>query len=261
VQVIDNDIYDRIDSEWWGNDSFMALLRTAINPARFRYFHGILNENFGADLSGVKVLDVGCGGGLLSEQWATLGCKVIGVDHSGPTLEVARAHARASRLSIEYLQASADLLPFDAQRFDVVCCCDVLEHVEDVGKVIAEISRVLRPGGVFFFDTINRTIRSKLIAIKLAQDCSLTRFVPNNVHVFENFIRPSELASHLSERSLSNCKFVGLSPSNPLQALVAFVELKLKRISFEQFGNKITLNPSKDLSISYMGFAILSTDT
>ena len=141
----------------------------------------------------------------------------------------------------------------------MVCCCDVLEHVDEADRVVAEIARVMKPGGVFFFDTINRTWRSKLLAIKLAQDWALTRVVPRNVHVWEKFIRPQELAASLERHGLPAHEFAGLSPRmNPFKALASLVRLKLGRISFGQMGHNFVLAKSSDLSLSYMGYAARS---
>jgi 2-polyprenyl-6-hydroxyphenyl methylase/3-demethylubiquinone-9 3-methyltransferase len=257
MQAIDNAIYDRIPDEWWSDESFMALLRHAVNPPRFGYFRKVL-ERLGRAAPSLSVLDVGCGGGLLAEEFAALGCAVTGVDRSAPTLRAARAHARQNHLDIEYLEGDAMRLPFGAgRRFDVVCCCDVLEHVDDVGHVVAEIARVLRPGGVFFFDTINRTWQSRLLAIKFAQDWWPTRLVPRNVHVWENFVRPQELAAHLRASRMSHVEFAGLSPAaNPLAVLGAFVRLKLGRGNFGGLGAALRFAHSDNLSLSYMGFAL-----
>lgn len=207
----------------------------------------------------LRVLDVGCGGGLLTEQFASLGCQVTGVDQSVPTLNAARAHANKSGLNIEYIESVGEKLPFDAARFDIVCCCDVLEHVDNLDIIIAEISRVLKPGGLLFFDTINRTFKSNLIAIKMAQSWRLTRFLPRYVHVWDKFIRPSELAKSLVKNGLPQCEFVGLSPAiNPLKALLAIAQQKLGFINFSELGTKLRLKQSQDTSISYMGFAIRS---
>src|SRR5215813_8259305 len=162
MNTVDNAIYDRIPESWWSDESFMALLRNAVNPPRFAYFSEVLARRFGDARASLSVLDVGCG--------------VTGVDISQPTLAAAREHARSAGLSIRYETGDAADLPFAASAFDIVCCCDVLEHVDDLDRVIAQIARVMAPEGIFFFDTINRTWRSKLLAIKVAQDW--TRMVP-----------------------------------------------------------------------------------
>ena len=259
METVDNAIYDRIPDDWWSDDSFMALLRNAVNPPRFAYFSDVLVRRFGRAPESLSVLDVGCGGGLLAERFAAIGCAVTGIDRSLPTLAAARKHAQSAALSICYQEGSAQMLSFNAAQFDVVCCCDVLEHVDDVDRVVSEIARVMKPGGIFFFDTINRTWLSKLLAIKFAQDWALTRVVPRNVHVWEQFIRPRELAASLERHGLATHEFAGLSPSmNPFKALTSLVRLKLGRISFGELGSTLVLAKSKDLSLSYMGFAASS---
>lgn len=256
MRTIDNQIYDR-DPAWWDDNNFLALLRTSVNPPRFDYFQKTLTERLGLNPVGLRLLDVGCGGGLLSEQFAKIGCVVTGVDRSIPTLAAAKEHAEKSGLSIEYVEGNAENLPFQPQQFDIVCCCDVLEHVDDLDTVIEEISQVLKPGGVFFFDTINRTLISKILTIKVAQDWCLTRFVPRDVHVWEKFIRPTELAANFQKYGLLQPEFVGLSPANnPLTALISITRKKLGLINFSELGKKLQLKESKNLSMSYMGFAI-----
>jgi 2-polyprenyl-6-hydroxyphenyl methylase/3-demethylubiquinone-9 3-methyltransferase len=259
MPTIDNAIYDRVHATWWDEDGFMALLRTSVNPPRFDYFRKVLLDRIGLDPASVRLLDVGCGGGLLSERFASIGCTVTGIDLSVASLTTARAHAEKSGLAIDYLEGGAESLPFDAAQFDVVCCCDVLEHIDDVDVVVREISRVLKPGGVFFFDTINRTFRSKLVAIKLAQDWRLTRLIPRDVHVWEKFIRPRELSVALEQHGLSKCEFTGLSPAfRPVAVIGGLLRKKLGKINFAELGSRLKLQQSNDQSVSYMGFAVRS---
>jgi 2-polyprenyl-6-hydroxyphenyl methylase/3-demethylubiquinone-9 3-methyltransferase len=259
--MIDNDIYDRVPTTWWDEDGFMALLRTSVNPPRVAYFHKVLVERLGLDPRGLRVLDVGCGGGLLSEAFAASGCDVTGVDRSAPSLAAARTHAERSGLSIRYLDGSAESLPFDARAFDVVCCCDVLEHVDSPDIVLGEIARVLKPGGVFLFDTINRTLRSKLVAIKLAQDWRPTRLIPRDVHVWEKFIRPGELANLMERHGLANPgirRTVATDQSGARDRRTAAAQTR--RMRFDELGEKLRLRESRDLSISYMGYALRAQD-
>jgi 2-polyprenyl-6-hydroxyphenyl methylase/3-demethylubiquinone-9 3-methyltransferase len=257
MEVIDNKIYDKVHATWWDEDGFMAILRTAVNPPRFNYFQKILTAQLQLNPAHLRVLDIGCGGGLLAEQFAALGFQVTGIDQSAPSLTAAKAHAKIMGLTIEYLEGSAEHLPFMDQHFDIVCCCDVLEHVDSMDVVIKELARVLKPGGLFFFDTINRTLASKLFAIKIAQDWPLTRFIPRNVHVWEKFIRPNELAASLRQYGFPQASFTGLAPSiNPFPAVIGLVRRKLGKISFAEFGDKIKLQEGKSLAISYMGFAV-----
>jgi 2-polyprenyl-6-hydroxyphenyl methylase/3-demethylubiquinone-9 3-methyltransferase len=257
MATINNAIYDEVSDTWWEQDGFMAVLRTSVNPPRFEYFNKVLTQYLRLNPAQLSVLDVGCGGGLLSVQFAQLGCQVTGIDQSVQTLNAAKLQAKKLNLPIQYLESSAETLPFTAQQFDVVCCCDVLEHVDDIDVVLAEISRVLKPGGIFFFDTINRTFKSKLIAIKIAQDWPLTRFLPRNVHVWEKFIKPTELATSLKFHQFTKVEMVGLSPAiSPISAFSALMQKKLGRINYAQLGEQLKLKESADLSISYMGYAI-----
>jgi 2-polyprenyl-6-hydroxyphenyl methylase/3-demethylubiquinone-9 3-methyltransferase len=254
--AIDNAIYDRIAASWWDDSTHLAFLRTAINPVRSAYFRDVLVTKLGLEPARLRLLDVGCGGGFLAEEFARMGCAVTGVDPSAPTIEAAAAHARDRGLDIDYRLGSGEHLPVGDAQLDVVSCCDVLEHVSDLEAVIAEIARVLRPGGVFLYDTVNRTLKSKVTVIKLAQDWRLTRSVPKNFHVWRMFIPPAELAAALARHALGSREVKGLSPgSNPLVVLRAVLAVKRGRMSFAELGRRVDLRVTDDLSISYMGYA------
>ena len=144
--------------------------------------------------------------------------------------------------------------------FDIAYSCDVLEHVSDVERVIAEIARVLKPGGVFFFDTINRTWLSKLVAIKLAQDWRATRIAPPNLHDWNLFIQPRELRSVLTRHNLKLREVVGLSPPlAPLGTLWSIYMLKRGAISYGEFGRRLRFRRNINCAGSYMGYALSST--
>ena len=159
--VINNQMYSQLADQWWDENGPLHLLKAMVNPWRVPYFANALAEGFGANLSSARLLDIGCGGGVLAEEFARLGCKVTGIDISAESIDVARAHARTEGLSIDYQVASAIPLQFETECFEVVSACDVLEHIPDWEEVIAGGARVLVPGGLFLFDTINRTSRSK----------------------------------------------------------------------------------------------------
>lgn len=207
--------------------------------------------------AGLRVLDVGCGGGILAEDFARLGSRVTGVDPSAPTLEAARRHAEQEGLGITYEQAGGESLPLVDASFDVVCCCDVLEHVADVAAVVSEIARVLRPGGVFFYDTINRTFRSKLVAIKVMQDWEWSRFVPPDLHAWTMFIKPEELAAALRRQGLEPQGVLGMVPAsrNLLTMIKALRDRKKGRITYAELGRRLRLREGRDTSVSYMGWA------
>jgi 2-polyprenyl-6-hydroxyphenyl methylase/3-demethylubiquinone-9 3-methyltransferase len=117
---VDNQLYDRLSDNWWSDEGTLSLLRTALNPARVPWLRRTLTETLGREPQGLRVLDVGCGGGLLAEEFAKIGCRVTGVDPSSASLEVARAHAAKAGLEIDYRSASGERLPFDDGAFAAV---------------------------------------------------------------------------------------------------------------------------------------------
>lgn len=253
---VDNRMYDRLSHTWWDEDGFLNILKSGLNPARFGYLRRIVTEELRLEPAALRVLDVGCGGGLLTEEFARLGCAVTGVDPSSESLEVARAHAREEGLDIEYREATGDELPFEDGAFPVVYCCDVLEHVDDVGRTVAEIARVLRPGGVFLYDTVNRTRRSRLLMIKLAQDWRATAWAEPDLHAFEMFIRPEELEAHLRSAGLDVRDRLGFATANPAAALKAMWDRAHGKITYAQMGERLRIRESRDTSTSYGGYAL-----
>jgi len=154
---VDNDLYRRLGHAWWDDDvGEFSTIRFFVNPVRYGYFERVLTQH--GWKNAVDILDVGCG--ILAEEFARGGARVTGIDPAPETITTARVHAAAAGLSIDYRVGAGEHIPLPAAAFDVVACCDVLEHVDDVDRVIAEIARVLRPGGLFFYDTINRTFMS-----------------------------------------------------------------------------------------------------
>ncbi|HSS50109.1 MAG TPA: bifunctional 2-polyprenyl-6-hydroxyphenol methylase/3-demethylubiquinol 3-O-methyltransferase UbiG [Thermoanaerobaculia bacterium] len=253
--AVDNHLYDTMASSWWDAGGCLHILR-GLNPARFGYMQRVLVDELGIDPRGRKTLDVGCGGGILAEEFARLGCDVTGIDPSERSIEAARAHARQEGLAIDYRTGAGEALPFTDAAFDLVYCCDVLEHVNDVGRVIAEIARVLRPGGLFFYDTINRTFRSKLVMIKLFQEWNWTSFMPPNLHDWSLFIKPKELTAILNRNGLKNEGLTGLKPAtNPLQIFRLLRARKRGEITYLEAALRLDLRESRDKSILFMGWA------
>lgn len=227
-----------------------------VNPGRVGYFRRKILSELKLRTESLRALEVGCGGGILSEEIARMGFRTTGLDPSGPALEVARGHALESGLAIEYVPGSGERLPFRDGEFDVVFCCDVLEHVNDLGAVISEISRVLKPGGRFFFDTINRTAFSKLVAIKLWQDWKAFAFMPRNLHVWEMFIKPAELEAQLVAKGFTARDIVGLAPSTNPFAMLYYLRRRVKgTLSMKEIGERLKLVESRDKSILYVGWA------
>lgn len=242
---------------WWDEEGILHRMRTVFNPPRFGYFCRVLTEVLRLDPAGKEALDVGCGGGLLAEDFARMGYRVMGIDPSEPSIEAAAAHARASHLGIAYRVGSGENLPFKDSSFDLVYCCDVLEHVPEPGLLVAEAARVLRPGGVYAFDTINRTRRSRLLAIKLAQEWSWTNFLPAGLHAPERFIKPREMERMLAACGLELRDMTGISAhGNPFRLLRLLRRYKKGRVSLDEVGAAARFGPGRDMSIMYIGYAI-----
>jgi 2-polyprenyl-6-hydroxyphenyl methylase/3-demethylubiquinone-9 3-methyltransferase len=168
AQTVNNAIYRSMGHAWWDDDvGEFSTLRFWINPIRFGYFARVIAREKLLERGQRRLLDVGCGGGLLAEEFARAGFQVTGIDPAPETIETARTHAGTSGLAIDYRTGVGEQLPFPDGSFDHVACCDVLEHVDDVDRVVGEIARVLRPSGSFFYDTVNRTLISKIAIIKV----------------------------------------------------------------------------------------------
>jgi 2-polyprenyl-6-hydroxyphenyl methylase/3-demethylubiquinone-9 3-methyltransferase len=254
---INNEIYSLQANGWWDENHFLYLLKTGMNPPRFRYFYEALTQQLGLTPANLSVLDVGCGGGILSEEFAKVGCRVTGIDPSAPSLETARKHAAIEGQTIDYRQASGENIPFEANSFDVVICCDVLEHVDDLERTIQEVSRVIKPGGMFCYDTINRTEESRKANIFAAQDFALTSFFPPDTHVWEKFITPEELFQILERHGFENRDMTGLNSSLPdLQVAGLLIQRKLGLLSFAELGRRLKFQTGGGMEASYLGWAV-----
>jgi 2-polyprenyl-6-hydroxyphenyl methylase / 3-demethylubiquinone-9 3-methyltransferase len=254
---IDNDVYDRLADEWWADDSLLAMLRTFVNPGRVPYYERVLLDRLGLDPVRTPLLDIGCGGGLIAEEFARMGFGVSGLDRSPGSIATAREHAREQGYAIDYTVGGAETLPYADGSFGVVACCDVIEHVVDVDRVLAEAARVLRPGGVFLYDTPNRTWISKLTTIKIAQDWTPVACFPRDLHVWSMYLKPRELSAALGRHGLVNADVRGLRPSGSLvRMLWSARQLKTGRIDVREFGRRHAFRESRDTTGQYMGYAV-----
>jgi 2-polyprenyl-6-hydroxyphenyl methylase/3-demethylubiquinone-9 3-methyltransferase len=251
----DNEIYNQPGDIWWDENQPLHAIRTALNPARLEYFAATFAAT-GFDPAGKVIIDVGCGGGLMAEEIARLGASVIGVDPSAASLATAREHAAAGGLAIDYRAGSGEHLPAGDACADAVYCVDVLEHVADLDAVIAETARVLKPGGLYLFDTINRTLLSKLVMIKLSQDWPATAWMPPGLHDWAQFITPAELGRCLARHGLRQHDLAGLWPGVSPPALVWLVRrVKKGRLSYADFGRRAAFKLTDNLRGSYIGYA------
>lgn len=194
-------IYDREATHWWQPVGPFATLRH-LNPPRFRFF-----DRFVPSWAGLRVLDLGCGGGLTAEVVAARGAQVIGVDRSLPSLRVAQRHGQEGGLSVGYASGDAGALALADHSVDAVVCVDVLEHVPSVPRVLAECARVLRPGGWLLFDTINRTWLARVVVVWLLERVVGT--IPRGTHDWRMFITPAEMRRHLHETGFGDLTLRG----------------------------------------------------
>ncbi|HJN91722.1 MAG TPA: bifunctional 2-polyprenyl-6-hydroxyphenol methylase/3-demethylubiquinol 3-O-methyltransferase UbiG [Dehalococcoidia bacterium] len=251
MSEIDNTWYDDLGEDWWDPSGPVAALHE-VNPVRGAYIVGALG--LGALRQDAdrrrrpRVLDLGCGGGLLSGLYARAGAETLGIDPSRPSLVTASRYTASAAPKGEpsptYLAAVGERLPFADASFDAVCAADSLEHVADLAAVLDESVRVLRPGGRFIFDTINRTWLSKVVMIWAVQN--ILRFAPAHTYDFEAFIRPAELRASLEARGMRWRDVRGLSfQRHPLMAGALYLTRR-------QAGG---FRLSDDTRISYVGYA------
>ena len=254
--AVDNEVYNRLGESWWDEASLLNILHGSITPGRFAYFRDVLTQRVGAEVVGLRALDIGCGGGFLAEEFAALGCQVTGVDPSPVSIGVARAHAAGRGLHIDYRVGAGEDLPVPGAAFGLAYCCDVLEHVSDLDRVIAETARAIRPGGLYLFDTINRTRKSKLFAIKAMQQWPLTRLTDVAIHDWDMFITPAELAGTLERHGLVPGEMTGLGArARPLAVLRSFISARRGRITYGELSRRLDVGQVTSTAISYMGFA------
>lgn len=197
-------IYDEVAAHWWSDD--IRWVRTLKNlvPGRLVWFDKQI------EWPGKDVLDLGCAGGFMAEALAVKGARVTGIDPASGAIDAAKAHAAHEGHEIVYDVGVGEDLPYPDDSFDAVVCVDVLEHVSDLLKVLAEVARVLRPGGIFLYDTINRNLAARLATITIAED--VIGLLPKGTHDPEMFIKPVELRQALSDAGFVVGPQTGLGP-------------------------------------------------
>lgn len=219
--------FNAIAAQWWDpHGSFKPL--HDINPLRLKFIEDHVL------LSGKKVLDVGCGGGILAESMSARGAIVTGIDAADDALQAGRQHAAASGLSIDYRRITVEeLVQEQTAGFDVITCMEMLEHVPDPQSVIDACARLCKPGGKLFFSTLNRNLKSYLLAILGAE--YVLQLIPKGTHRYSEFIKPSELGVWLRKAGLTLMELRGIT-YNPL----------LRRYSLTQ-----------DVDVNYLAYAVI----
>ena len=195
--------FEELAARWWDPESEFKPLHD-INPLRLDYV------DRAAGLAGKEVLDVGCGGGILSESMALRGARVTGIDLGEMPLRVAELHTLESGVSVDYRRVSAEVLAAECPgSFDVVTCMEMLEHVPNPASVVAACARLVRPGGLVFFSTLNRNPKSYLFAVIGAE--YILGLLPKGTHDFARFIRPSELGRWIRGAGLTTTDMTGMT--------------------------------------------------
>lgn len=221
---------------WWDEEGPYRPLHK-LNPARLAYIRTALLRRFSRDarelrpLAGLRVLDIGCGGGLIAEPMARMGAQVTGLDVSEEILEVARAHAEEAGLAVDYREGTAEALAATSVEFDVVLALEVVEHVADVPAFLAACRQMTKTGGAFVFSTLNRTARSFALGIVAAE--YLLRWVPRGTHDWRRFLKPEDLSAELRAAGFRPREIAGLS--------------------YDPLGDRWTV--SRDTSVNYIGWA------
>jgi len=208
--------FNKIAEEWWNpNGKFKPLHK--FNPIRIEYIKNNIIKDFDISsnqkpLKGINILDIGCGGGLLSEPLARLGASVVGIDASKKNIDIAKHHLKKSNLSIEYHNASPENFSYK-KKFDVILNMEIVEHVEDIPQFICQSAKFLKDKGIMFIATLNQTLKSYLFAIIGAE--YILRWLPIGTHDWNKFVKPEKLESICNENSLKLKKIDGVK-FNPL---------------------------------------------
>ncbi len=211
--------FSALAAQWWDPHGKFRPLHQ-FNPLRLRFIRDTVGEHFDLDtrsrrpFEGLKLLDIGCGGGLLSEPMARLGATVTGVDASAANIKTASVHAREQELAIDYRHGAAeDLLPQEAGGYDVILNMEVIEHTADPAQFLHACADLLRPGGLMIVATINRTPKARLLAITMAE--RVLHWLPRGTHDYDKLMRPDEIRDPLQQAGLHIAAPVGVG-YNPL---------------------------------------------
>ena len=197
--------FSRLAADWWDARGPMAALHK-FNPVRLAYIRDQAAARFERDarkldcLAGLRILDIGCGGGILSEPLARLGAQMVGADPAEENIEAARTHAQASGVAVDYRAITAEELAEAGERFDVVLAMEVVEHVADVPAFVATCAAMVKPGGLMIAATLNRTLKSFALAIVGAE--YVLRWVPRGTHQWDKFVKPEELEAAIEGSGL-----------------------------------------------------------
>ncbi len=208
--------FNKTDQEWWDQDGEFKALH-AINPVRIEYITSIIGKHFGvidnkkSSLSGLKLIDIGCGGGLICAPMSELGAEVTGLDANEHNIKAATSYAERNKLNIKYINNTVEEHIKSPKKYDIVLCLEVIEHVANQKEFVNNISKLLAPGGIVIFSTINRTKKAYLLAIVMAE--YVLGWVPRQTHNYSRFVKPSEFVRMMQDTRLRLGELKGLSLS------------------------------------------------
>ncbi len=222
--------FSRLAAEWWDPAGKFRPLHQ-IGPPRLSFIRNAAITHFERDsktmrpLAGLTVLDIGCGGGLVSEPLCRMGASVTGIDPSERNIAIAKGHAGPQGLGIEYRAVRVEDLVAERQTFDIVACLEVVEHVPDVEKFIAQCAALVRPGGLAIFSTLNRTFKSWALAIVGAE--YVLGWLPRGTHQWDRFVTPDEMTRHAQSSGLGPPRFEGItySPMHDVWSLAPDIDV------------------------------------
>ena len=203
--------FSKMAAEWWNPEGKFKPLHK-FNPIRIKYIKDNIIKNFNLKnktkpLTGVNILDIGCGGGLLSEPISRLGANVTGIDASDKNIKIAKLHSKKNNLKIKYLCSSPEKIKIE-KKFDVILNMEIVEHVEDINFFLKSCSELLKKNGIMFVATINKTFKSYVFAIVGAE--YILRWLPIGTHEWEKFVKPEDLKKNLIKYNLILQKFDGM---------------------------------------------------
>ena len=206
------DKFSKMANEWWDPEGKFKPLHK-FNPTRIKYIKENIINNFKLKnkfrpLSGINILDIGCGGGLLSEPMSRMGANVTGIDASDKNIKIAKLHSKKNKLKINYLCSSPEKLKV-TKKFDVILNMEIVEHVEDIDFFLKSCSKLLKKNGLMFVATINKTLKSYIFAIVGAE--YVLRWLPIGTHEWEKFVKPEDLKKILMKYDLSLNKLEGMN--------------------------------------------------
>ena len=204
--------FSKLADDWWNEEGSMSFLHS-MSEIRTRYIKDSVIKNFKIAkkkhvLEDLKILDIGCGGGIASEPLSRMGAKLTSIDESKKLINIAKIHAKAMRLDIKYKHSNIEEILKNKKKYDVVLALELLEHVKNVSYFCEVLSKLIKPNGIIIISTINRSILSKMIVIKFAED--ILKKIPSGTHNYKKFIRPIEIKNYFKSTGLNMYDLKGM---------------------------------------------------